>query len=102
MELTNEDKEQFKKQLVSCLSREREVKKIVVFGSFISSNNPNDIDIAVFQDSFEEYIPLAMKYRKKIREISRQIPIDNFPINMEVKNNYFLPAISNGEILYEE
>jgi hypothetical protein len=37
------------------------------FGSFLTSNDPHDLDIAVFQDSDESYYPLAMKYRRKLR-----------------------------------
>ena len=54
--------------MVGSLKTEREVCRIVVFGSFVNSDNPHDMDVAVFQDSDEKYLPLAMKYRRKTRD----------------------------------
>lgn len=51
MAFTNSQKENIKRELKEVLSPEHEITKIVIFGSFINSNNPHDIDIAVFQDS---------------------------------------------------
>jgi len=34
-----------------------EVRRVVVFGSFVTSDDPQDLDIAVFQDSDESYYP---------------------------------------------
>jgi len=52
----------------------------VIFGSFLDSEQPNDVDVAVFQDSQETYLNLALKYRKLIRNVIRQIPVDIIPI----------------------
>ncbi len=51
MKFTAKQKERLKRELISCLVSEKEIKKIIVFGSFLHSNNPNDIDVAIFQDS---------------------------------------------------
>ena len=88
-------------QLVSSLKIEREVCRIVVFGSFVNSDNPHDIDVAVFQDSDEKYLPLAMKYRKKTREIARLIPMDILPLKAGVEGETFLDEIERGEVVYE-
>lgn len=104
MKLTQKDKERLKTNIISCLSNEKEVKKIIIFGSFLSSNNPNDIDIAVIQDSLEAYLPLALKYRKKIRPIVSQIPIDVFPVPVKCasEGTCFFTEIASGEIIYEK
>ena len=60
---TEQEKELLKQQLVSSLKIENEVFRIVVFGSFVNSDNPHDMDVAIFQDSDEKYLPLAMRYR---------------------------------------
>lgn len=101
MPFTAKEKEELKQKLVSCLIKEKEIVKIVVFGSFVDSDAPNDMDIAVFQDSDEDYLPLAMKYRKRIHEVSDIIPIDIIPLKSQVKTDPFLSEIANGEILYE-
>ena len=88
-------------QLVSSLKIEREVCRIVVFGSFVNSDNPHDIDVAVFQDSDEKYLPLAMRYRKKTREIARLIPMDILPLKAGVEGETFLDEIERGEVVYE-
>jgi len=88
-------------QLVSSLKIEREVCRIVVFGSFVNSDNPHDMDVAVFQDSDEKYLPLAMRYRKKTREIARLIPMDILPLKAGVEGETFLDEIERGEVVYE-
>ncbi|MCP4109446.1 MAG: nucleotidyltransferase domain-containing protein [Desulfobacteraceae bacterium] len=101
MRLSKKQKEQLKKDIISCLSTDKEIKKIVIFGSFIDSDNPGDIDIAVFQNSNEGYLPLAMRYRKKTREISHKIPLDIFPLKTDRYSDPFLSEINNGEVIYE-
>lgn len=101
MTVSNRQKEIIKSQIREKLSKEQEIQKIVVFGSFINSNNPNDIDIAVFQNSNEKYLPLSMKYRKLVRDISKILPIDIIPLRINAKGT-FLNEIETGEIIYEK
>lgn len=89
-----------KEKLKETLSKEKEVSKIVVFGSFLKSNQPNDIDVAVIQNSHDQYLNLSLKYRKLTREIARIIPLDIIPIN-ENSNGIFLNEINYGEVIYE-
>jgi len=100
MTVSNAQKENIKSQIRDLLSKEQEIQKIVLFGSFINSNNPNDIDIAVFQDSNEKYLPLSLKYRKLVREISRILPVDVIPLKANAQGA-FLNEIETGEIIYE-
>lgn len=72
MKFTFEQKEQIKQQILSCLISQREISKILIFGSFNSLEEPNDIDVAIFQDSEDSYLKLAMKYRKLTKEISKK------------------------------
>lgn len=101
MILTEKQKDALKKELVLCLKSDEEVRKIVVFGSFINSGDPLDLDVAVFQESDEAYLPLAMKYRRKTRAIAKKIPLDIFPVKSNAKNHTFLSEIDRGEVLYE-
>ena len=101
MRLTDVQKEELKEDLVSCLGLETEIQKIVIFGSFLNSYNTNDIDVAVFQESTDEYLTLAMKYRKKTRTVSKIIPLDIFPVKLSVDNDPFLTEIAAGEVIYE-
>jgi predicted nucleotidyltransferase len=98
---TEQQKRALKQKLVSSLETEKEVCRIVIFGSFLSSNVPHDIDVAVFQDSDEKYLPLAMKYRRKTRAIARMIPLDILPLKAGVQNGAFMDEIEHGEIIYE-
>jgi predicted nucleotidyltransferase len=99
--MKKEIKESLKRQLIKSLSSEKEIDKIIVFGSFIKSENPHDIDIAIFQHSAESYLTLAMKYRKLTRKIAKKIPIDIIPVKSDAKNNSFLSEIESGELIYE-
>ncbi len=98
---SEQQKQLLKQRLVSSLKTESEVCRIVVFGSFVSSDNPHDMDVAVFQDSDEKYLPLAMKYRKKTREIARMIPMDILPLKAGAEGETFLDEIERGEVVYE-
>lgn len=101
MVLNKQQKESLRQELVDCLHLEREIIKIVIFGSFLHSNSPHDLDVAVFQDSSESYLPLAMKYRKRTRAIAKKIPMDIVPLKMGVGNSSFLSEVDQGEVIYE-
>ena len=100
MKVSKKQKENIKNQIREKLSNEQEIQKIVVFGSFINSNDPNDIDIAIFQNSSERYLVLSMKYRKLMRELIKTIPYDIIPIQLNATGS-FLNDIEAGEIIYE-
>lgn len=101
MILDLQHKERLKKDLVDCLKDDDEIRKIVVFGSFLASPDPQDMDVAVFQDSKEPYLSLALKYRRQIRPVSRLIPIDIIPLRNDLSPNPFLQEIEQGETVYE-
>lgn len=101
MVLTPEQKAEFKETLRQCLRTESEITKIVLFGSFVHSDDPNDIDVAIFQSSSEAYLPLALKYRKKVRLLASRIPVDVFPLRAGAADSVFMHEINSGEVIYE-
>lgn len=101
MKMSDESKEKVKKKIVACLSVFPEVRRVVLFGSFVYSEDPHDLDIAVFQDSDEGYYPLARKYRRGLREIAHTIPVDVIPVRSNPAALGFLKEIELGEMLYE-
>jgi len=101
MLFTKKEKNKIKKSLASALSVEKEVRRVVIFGSFLSDRNPHDLDIAIFQDSNEKYLDLAMRYRKDIRSIAKRIPVDVIPLKIGVSTDSFLLEIEKGEVVYE-
>jgi uncharacterized protein len=98
--MTESRKNTIKKLLKDALKKENEITRIVIFGSFINSANPNDIDIAIFQDSDKQYLNLSLKYRKLTREITKLIPVDIVPLKYDAQGS-FLDEINSGEIIYE-
>lgn len=94
-------KELIKNKIRERLSSEEEIQKIVVFGSFVRSSEPNDIDIAIFQNSTESYLSLALKYRKLMREIANMLPVDVIPLKTSA-TGFFLNEIELGETIYEK
>ncbi len=95
------DKEAVRQELVASLRGEKEIRKIVIFGSFLDSDHPNDVDVAIFQDSAEPYLPLALKYRQRTRLIARKIPVDIIPLKFGMRGVSFLSEIDRGEVIYE-
>jgi len=94
------NKTQLKKQIVDLLKGQNEIEKIIIFGSFNKSEFPNDLDIAVVQDSSENYLTLALKYRKLVRDVSKEIAIDIFPVLNKTENSFFKREVESGEIIY--
>ena len=101
MHLTTEEKDAIKRDVVASLKDEPEIRRIVIFGSFVHSDDPNDMDIAVFQDSAETYLPLAVKYRVRLDRVSERIPLDVLPIRPDPRPSMFLLEIEKGEVIYE-
>ena len=101
MLLTPEDRSQIKREVVAALRDQQEIRKIVIFGSFAASDDPNDIDIAIFQDSGEKYLPLALKYRRLLRHVAPDIPVDVVPVRPNPSPSAFLVEILKGETIYE-
>lgn len=97
------DKEQLKRELVAALMDDAQVEKIVIFGSFNHSVAPHDMDVAVFCDSSDDYLTLALAFRKRLRSLSRIIPIDLLPITIPYDSaSLFLVEIDKGEVVYEK
>lgn len=101
MNIAGKTKETMKREIVAGLSGFPEVRRVVIFGFFVTSDEPHDLDIAVFQDSDEGYYPLARKYRRKLRNIARMIPLDVIPLRPNPEQGPFLGEIEKGEVVYE-
>lgn len=95
------NKSEVKNKIVDSLKGQEEIERIIIFGSFNKSDSPNDIDIAVIQNSAENYLTLALKYRRLIRNISKEIAVDIFPILHKNTNSFFTTEIASGEVIYE-
>lgn len=99
--MNKEERLYIKEKLKETLSKEKEVSRIIIFGSFLHSKSPGDLDVAVFQNSEEKYLNLSLKYRKLTREIAKIIPLDIIPIRENSKGT-FLNEINMGEVIYEK
>ena len=64
-------------------------------------DDPNDMDVAIFQTSNGSYLSLAMKYRGLIRKLTKKIAIDIIPIRPAPGDSMFLTEIETGEVVYE-
>ena len=95
MPLSEDKKYNFIEIIKSQLSQFSEISKIVLFGSFVKSSEPNDIDTAIVQNSNDNYLKLSLKYRKVLRDLSKQIPLDIVPIKQGA-NGIFLNEINKG------
>jgi uncharacterized protein len=96
------NKVEVKNKIVDSLKGQEEIKRIIIFGSFNKSDSPNDIDIAVVQNSSENYLTLALKYRRLIRSIPKSfgIAVDIFPIVEKNNNSFFINEVASGEVIY--
>ncbi|MBI2416400.1 MAG: nucleotidyltransferase domain-containing protein [Ignavibacteriales bacterium] len=99
--MDNSVKEEIKSQIIETFQQDKEIEKVVLWGSFLSSDEPNDIDLAIFQNSNKNYLSLALKYRKLLRVIAVQIPITLIPIVSSGSNDYLMNEINDGLVLSE-
>jgi predicted nucleotidyltransferase len=84
------------------LSGFEEIERIVIFGSFFRKQDPGDIDIAIFQHSHENYLTLALRYRKALRELAREMALDILPIRpSSTSSNPMLREIGKGSLIYD-
>lgn len=88
------------REVARCLGQASEIRKIVVFGSFLHSESPNDMDVAIFQDTDEPYLPLALKYRRMAQPVSNSIPLDIVPVRPGASGP-MMEEIGKGEVIYE-
>jgi predicted nucleotidyltransferase len=100
MTLSREEREGLKREVAARLGAEPEVRRVVVFGSFVTSATPHDLDIAVFQESDESYLPLALKYRRLLRNVAAKIPVDVLPLRLQGTAGEFLKEVEQGEVVY--
>ncbi len=98
--MTVEHKAEIKRRLAECLAHAPEIKRVMVFGSFLRSESPNDIDVAVFVDQADDYLPLALKLRRLARPVSDTIPVDIIPVRPGASGAMY-DEICGGEVIYE-
>ena len=101
MRMNETEKRSIKDEVVRSLCDDAEISRVVIFGSFLTADAPNDLDVAVFQTSREAYLPLAIKYRMKLASVARRIPIDVIPVRPNPEKSVFLDEIMAGEVVYE-
>lgn len=99
--LTDVEKAAIIRRIVESLRPAQEVKKIMIFGSFLASAEPRDVDVAVFQDSGESYLPLALKYRRMMRGATGSLPLDVVPLRVPAPDSSFLTLLEGGKVVYE-
>ena len=97
MVTTPQQKNRTEKDMAACLSGAREVHRVVVFGSFLTGSTSYDLDVAIFQDSGESYLLSAMKYRRLLRPIADQVPLDVIPVRPRGAHGQFLAEIETGD-----
>jgi len=83
------------------MQNEQDIHKIIVFGSFLSSETPGDIDVAVLGKFAQGYLEVATRLRKKVRHIAKILPVDIVPIQEDAPPNRFFQEIQKGEVIYE-
>ena len=101
MQWTVDKRNAIKRAVADALATNPEVDRVVVFGSFSNAENPNDLDIAVFQHSKQPYLPLALKYRRQLDDLACQIALDVIPVRNGSATGVFLGEIEKGETIYE-
>jgi len=99
--LSQQEKQQLVRELADSLADETEIERIVVFGSFLNRDDPTDMDVAIFQNSRQAYLPLALKYRRKTRHLAKRIALDIIPLRPDCRGGAMLQEIARGKVIYE-
>jgi uncharacterized protein len=99
--MSNTDASIIREKIKGIFLFQPDVKKVIIFGSFLQSDEPNDIDLAIFTDSKQGYLEQSLKFRKMLRGVSKIIPVDVFPLKNGNTSDPFLEEILKGEVIYE-
>ncbi len=94
-------KEEYTRYIKEQLQPFEEIRKIIIFGSFFNTKEPNDIDVAIVQNSHNNFLTLSLKYRKALRELSKKIPLDIVPLKQNFQGS-FSKEIESGQVIYEK
>ena len=94
-------KEEYTRYIKERLQPFEEIHKIIIFGSFFNTKEPNDIDVAIVQNSHNNFLTLSLKYRKALRELSKKIPLDIVPLKQNFQGS-FSKEIECGQVIYEK
>jgi predicted nucleotidyltransferase len=94
-------KNQIKQAVIEAMKDEQNIRKIIIFGSFLCSEAPGDIDVAVVGKFPLGYLEAASRLRKKVRHIAKILPVDIVPIQEDTPSNSFVKEIQRGEVIYE-
>lgn len=95
------NKKEIKQAIVNALKEDTDIHKLIIFGSFLYSDAPNDIDVAIMGKFSQGYLDAAIKLRQKVRHIAKILPVDIVPIQENAPQNRFLQEILSGEVIYE-
>ena len=98
---TTINKPRIKQAIVDAMQGERAIRKIIIFGSFLSSDAPHDLDVAVVGNFPQGYLETALRLRKNVRHIAAILPVDIVPIQENAPSNRFVQIIEQGEVIYE-
>ena len=96
-----DEKDEIQSEIIRSLSAYPSLQKIIVFGSFLSALSPNDIDLAVVDNSGKDYMTLAMDYRKLLVNLAGRIPVDLVPLKSLNSEGYMMREIKKGQVVYE-
>ena len=94
-------KNRIKQAIVDAIKDEDSIHKIIIFGSFLISDTPGDVDVAVVGVFPYGYLETAIRLRKKVRHIANILPVDIVPVREDVPGNTFVQEIQKGEVIYE-
>ena len=95
------NKQRLKQAVVDAMRDEFAIHKIMIFGSFLTSDTPGDIDVAVFGNFPQWYLETALRLRKKVRHLAAILPIDIVPVQEGAPCSRFMEAFEQGEVIYE-
>lgn len=98
----NIPKNQIKQAIVEAIKDEAGIHKIIIFGSFLVSDTPGDIDVAVLGVFPQGYLETAITLRRKVRHIAKILPVDIVPVREDISGNTFVQEIQKGEVIYEK
>lgn len=98
------------KDILKVIIKEHKPKKVILFGSCLSSSNPHDIDMLIVKntdkDNFlDRWVEIQSSTRKILNGISFEpfvITPKEFEKETKRKHPFLVEILKNGEVIYEE
>ena len=89
-------------KIVSAVSTEKHVEKIIFFEDYLVNGMPHEITLIIYESCEPNYIITQEKYEKLLKNIQVNIPINILAVNSEDALRSLDKRLENSQCIYDK